>query len=108
MLHFISSDIDYEGFHKFIDTFLEVRTPEELCRHLFLSFMKRSEPKNIEGKAFKEMTVLSSTTACAPVTSHNKGVACFLMLNFHMALSINLTKMRYVMRVYQYITRLVL
>ncbi|VEN43926.1 unnamed protein product, partial [Callosobruchus maculatus] len=73
MMIFLSRDIDYEGFHKFIDTFLEVRTPEELCRHLFLSFMKRSEPKNIEGKAFKEMTVLSSTTACAPVTSHNKG-----------------------------------
>ncbi|VEN43925.1 unnamed protein product, partial [Callosobruchus maculatus] len=71
--HNPDGDIDYEGFHKFIDTFLEVRTPEELCRHLFLSFMKRSEPKNIEGKAFKEMTVLSSTTACAPVTSHNKG-----------------------------------
>lgn len=64
-------DIDYDGFRKFLDTFLEVRTPEDLCRHLFLSFVRRSV--KVEGKAFKEMAVLSSTTACAPITSHNKG-----------------------------------
>ncbi|XP_072378619.1 diacylglycerol kinase 1 isoform X2 [Diabrotica undecimpunctata] len=69
--HNPDGEIDYEGFHKFLDTFLEVRTPEELCRHLFLSFVRRGV--KVEGKAFKEMTVLSSTTACAPVTSHNKG-----------------------------------
>ncbi|KAJ8925345.1 hypothetical protein NQ315_009175, partial [Exocentrus adspersus] len=69
-------DIDYEGFHKFLDTFLEVRTPEELCRHLFLSFVRKGV--KVEGKAFKEMTVLSSTTACAPITSHNKG--CFELI----------------------------
>lgn len=64
-------DIDYETFRKFLDTFLEVQTPEELCKHLFLSFVRRSVM--VEGKAFKEMAVLSSTTACAPITSHNKG-----------------------------------
>lgn len=64
-------DIDYETFRKFLDTFLEVQTPEELCKHLFLSFVRRSV--KVEGKAFKEMAVLSSTTACAPITSHNKG-----------------------------------
>lgn len=68
---FYFQDIDYETFRKFLDTFLEVRTPEELCRHLFLSFIRKGV--KVEGKAFKEMAVLSSTTACAPITSHNKG-----------------------------------
>ncbi|PSN42095.1 Diacylglycerol kinase 1 [Blattella germanica] len=55
-----------------MDTFLEVETPEELCRHLFLSFVKRQEvrPQTLDGKAMKEMAVLSSATACAPITSH--------------------------------------
>ncbi|XP_049826476.1 diacylglycerol kinase 1 isoform X2 [Aethina tumida] len=69
--HNPDGDIDYEGFSTFLDTFLEVRTPEELCRHLFLSFVRKGV--TVEGKTFKEMTVLSSNTACAPITSHNKG-----------------------------------
>ncbi|KAL3288083.1 hypothetical protein HHI36_002534, partial [Cryptolaemus montrouzieri] len=67
-------DIDLECFRKFLDNFLEVHTPDELCRHLFLSFVKGV---SIEGKTFKEMTVLSSTTACAPITSHTKGKTLF-------------------------------
>lgn len=61
-------DIDYEGFRKFLDTYLEVSTPDELSRHLFLSFVKKVS--RVDGKAFKEMAVLSSTTACAAITSH--------------------------------------
>ncbi|XP_043499714.1 diacylglycerol kinase 1 isoform X2 [Polistes fuscatus] len=62
-------DIDYDGFRKFLDTYLEVATPDELSRHLFLSFVKK-DPRVVDGKAFKEMAVLSSTTACAAITSH--------------------------------------
>ncbi|XP_067004259.1 diacylglycerol kinase 1 [Anabrus simplex] len=66
----VFQDIDYEGFRLFMDTYLEIDTPEELCRHLFLSFVKKPERATIDGKAMKEMAVLSSTTACAPITSH--------------------------------------
>ncbi|CAH2229284.1 jg17033 [Pararge aegeria aegeria] len=59
------SDIDYEGFRWFLDTFLEVTTPDELSRHLFLSFVRRDKRP-----ALREMAAASSTTACAPVTSH--------------------------------------
>ncbi|XP_068225402.1 diacylglycerol kinase 1 isoform X4 [Palaemon carinicauda] len=67
----LDGDIDYEGFRLFMDTYLEVDTPEELCRHLFLSFVKRPRPQPVEPKSIKEMAVMSSATACAPITSHN-------------------------------------
>ncbi|XP_030759408.1 diacylglycerol kinase 1 [Sitophilus oryzae] len=69
--HNPDGEIDLQGFCEFLDTYLEMETPRELCKHLFLSFVRKSV--KVEGKAFKEMTVLSSTTACAPITSHNKG-----------------------------------
>ncbi|RXG73883.1 Diacylglycerol kinase 1 [Armadillidium vulgare] len=63
-------DIDYEGFRQFMNTYFDVQTPEELCRHLFLSFVKRPRTY-VQPKSIKEMAVVSSTTACAPITSHN-------------------------------------
>ncbi|XP_046410513.1 diacylglycerol kinase 1 isoform X2 [Neodiprion fabricii] len=62
-------DIDYDGFRKFLDSYLEVGAPDELARHLFLSFVKKG-PNATDTKALKEMAVLSSTTACAVITSH--------------------------------------
>ncbi|GBP80529.1 Diacylglycerol kinase 1 [Eumeta japonica] len=59
------SDIDYEGFRWFLDTFLEVSTPDELSRHLFLSFVRRDRRP-----ALREMAAASSAAACAAVTAH--------------------------------------
>lgn len=36
-----NEDIDFSGFQKFLDCFLEVPTPEDLCRHLFLTFVNQ-------------------------------------------------------------------
>lgn len=49
-------DIDYEGFKLFMDTYLEVEVHDELCKRLFLSFVKRTPTKttsNVEGKVIK-------------------------------------------------------
>jgi diacylglycerol kinase (ATP) len=46
-------DIDYEGFRKFLNSYLDtIDTPDELCRHLFLSFVRKGS-RGVDGKAFK-------------------------------------------------------
>lgn len=35
-------DMDLEGFQRFMDIYLEVETPRELIKRLFLSFVKKS------------------------------------------------------------------
>uniref|UniRef100_A0A1W7RAP3 Diacylglycerol kinase n=1 Tax=Hadrurus spadix TaxID=141984 RepID=A0A1W7RAP3_9SCOR len=64
-------DIDYDGFQKFMDTYLEIETPTELVKHLFLSFVKKS-PEIMDGRLLK-MAAVTSTTACVPIASHKCG-----------------------------------
>ncbi|XP_049545029.1 diacylglycerol kinase 1 isoform X1 [Anopheles darlingi] len=71
-------DIDFEGFRKFLDSFLDCETPEELSKHLFISFLKPAiyqaqQQQHSHGKALCQMAAISSNAACAPVTSHNRG-----------------------------------
>ena len=76
---FLFQPIDYEAFHLFVDHYLEVETPEELCRHLFLSFIKRPAaiqpprppPLLLHGKerSIKDIAAISAQTICAPVTT---------------------------------------
>ena len=71
--HFLFQPIDYEGFRLFMETYLEADIGEELCKHLFLSFIKKSSgiPNPSAGnKEFgvKDVAVVASQTVCAPIT----------------------------------------
>ncbi|XP_055619017.1 diacylglycerol kinase 1 isoform X2 [Toxorhynchites rutilus septentrionalis] len=68
-------DTDYDGFRRFLDAFLDCETPEELSKHLFISFLKPAlyQDQYSHGKALSQMAAISSNAACAPVTSHNRG-----------------------------------
>ncbi|CAO1319154.1 unnamed protein product [Diamesa hyperborea] len=68
-------DIDYEGFQKFMDLFLDCETPEDLSKHLFLSFLRPALTQSqLSGNhALCTMAAISSNTALATVTcnQHN-------------------------------------
>lgn len=68
----ISKDIDFEGFQKFLDLFLDCDTPSELSKHLFLSFLRPYQSQIAPGNmTLSCMAAISSNTCMAPVTSHN-------------------------------------
>ncbi|XP_041449014.1 diacylglycerol kinase 1 [Drosophila obscura] len=67
-------DIDFDGFRRFLDAFLDCEAPLDLAKHLFVSFLKPTVTQaQLHGKALNQMAAISSTAACAPVTSHTKG-----------------------------------
>ena len=55
---FIKQDIDYDGFKLFMNTYLETEIPEELCRHLFLSFVKRMRGPPLEAHSITVSKIL--------------------------------------------------
>ena len=64
-------DIDFEGFQKFIDLFLDCETPLELSQHLFLSFLRPYQSQLSGNSTLNCMAAVSSNAACVPVISHN-------------------------------------
>ncbi|KAJ7325002.1 hypothetical protein JRQ81_018022 [Phrynocephalus forsythii] len=82
----LNQPIDYEGFQLFMQTYLEVDIPEELCQHLFMSFKRKicqyspegqrqspSGPQlnNPESKTLDTGISIQTEVACAPVTGIN-------------------------------------
>lgn len=63
----------YDGFRKFMDSYMEAEIPEELCKHLFLSLMKKPiGPPTTTGKDYHHVrdvaAVTATQTVCAPIT----------------------------------------
>ena len=72
-----------------METYLDVNIPEDLCRHLFLSFVKKTPPGQVApngGKSHHEgkgkeggmdvtsmMAAATTQTACAPITGGSGG-----------------------------------
>ncbi|KAK3105728.1 hypothetical protein FSP39_004352 [Pinctada imbricata] len=53
----------------FMETYLDAQIPEELCKHLFLSFMKKPQPSTGKELHLKDVAaVTASQTVCAPIT----------------------------------------
>ena len=52
-----------------METYLEADIPEELCRHVFLSFVKKpAPPGSAAGKDCHVAAAMASQTLCAPIT----------------------------------------
>ncbi|KAG5678665.1 hypothetical protein PVAND_008318 [Polypedilum vanderplanki] len=64
-------DIDFEGFQKFINLFLDCETPLDLSQHLFLSFLRPYQSQLSGNSTLSCMAAVSSNAACVPVISHN-------------------------------------
>jgi hypothetical protein len=78
----LPQDIDFEGFQKFLDLFLDCDTPSELSKHLFLSFLRPYQSQITGNVTLSCMAAISSNAACAPVTSrgvNTRGIFAFFL-----------------------------
>ncbi|CAH1714167.1 unnamed protein product [Chironomus riparius] len=70
-------DIDFEGFQKFIDLFLDCETPFELSQHLFLSFLRPYQSQLSDSKLLpRKQSFLDPLSMKVPL----KDVVCYLSL----------------------------
>ncbi|KFV75601.1 Diacylglycerol kinase beta, partial [Struthio camelus australis] len=79
--------IDYEGFHLFMKTYLEVDVPEELCQHLFMSFKRKISQVSPEAQRQSPGISQPNTLAAtlhppAPLAQvvYLKDIVCYLSL----------------------------
>ncbi|XP_033124178.1 diacylglycerol kinase beta-like isoform X5 [Anneissia japonica] len=68
--------IDYQGFKLFMETYLDVDMPEDLCRHLFLSFVKKAPstvaaPSENKGSAIGDPAVSHSRSSSKKSNASN-------------------------------------
>ncbi|XP_041458971.1 diacylglycerol kinase beta-like isoform X3 [Lytechinus variegatus] len=76
--------INYEGFKLFMETYLDVDMPEDLCRHLFLSFVKKTPSVSRHTSREKEkgaiydvgsaVATVTTTAACAAITGSSSPI----------------------------------
>uniref|UniRef100_A0A8C4QCW8 Diacylglycerol kinase n=1 Tax=Eptatretus burgeri TaxID=7764 RepID=A0A8C4QCW8_EPTBU len=72
---YVHLPMDFEGFQHFMNTYLEAQVPQELCKHLFLSFTCNSigQPKETKGDAPHE-------TVGQEYLVNLKDIVCYLTL----------------------------
>lgn len=80
---YLPQDIDFDGFQKFLDLFLDCEAPADLSKHLFLSFLRPYQAHLTGNTTLNCMAALSSTTACVPITSHSTRGIQTLSINFN-------------------------
>ncbi|CAF1665077.1 unnamed protein product, partial [Adineta ricciae] len=67
--HKYDEQLDYTGFRQFLDLLVDnADIPEELCRHLFLSFIKRPPPI-VPLDTSSAISVLPLATSTLPITT---------------------------------------
>uniref|UniRef100_UPI00358F1693 diacylglycerol kinase beta-like isoform X3 n=1 Tax=Myxine glutinosa TaxID=7769 RepID=UPI00358F1693 len=80
---YATQPMDFQGFQLFMNTYLEAQVPQELCKHLFLSFTCNSigQPKETKGDAPQETSgeTKDESTTCGKDNSPEPAVQEYLV-----------------------------